>query len=277
MTSSRTCFLLAAVLLAATARAYPPAPDHVLYGTVRDELGVPLAAGTATVIVSTAAGEIARTPIARGTEPGANYQVRLPVDLGSMGAVYKPTALLPTSPFTIRVLMNGVPYLPIEISRAGPVLGQPGKRTRLDLTLGVDSDNDGLPDAWERTLIERDPSGRLRTLADVKPGDDLDGDGLTNLQEYLIGTYALDRLDGLSLEILAVENGRARLRFTTVPGRTYTVRSSTNLNDWNVQSFALAAAGEVNQSAYSGREVTSMEIWAPLPSEGTAFFRLYAE
>ena len=144
-------------------------------------------------------------------------------------------------------------------------------------TVAYRADTDGLPDAWERALIERDPTGRLRTLADVKPGDDLDGDGLTNLQEYLIGTYALDQLDGLALEVLAVENGRARLRFSTVPGRVYTVRSSTNLNDWNVQGFALAAAGDVNQTAYSGREVTSIEIWAPLAPEGTVFFRLYAE
>jgi hypothetical protein len=277
MTFSRPCFLLAAVLLGATARAYPPAPDHVLYGTVRDELGRPLAAGAAVVIVSSAAGEIARTPIARGTEPGANYQVRLPVDLGSMGVAYKPTALLPTSPFTIRVLMGGVVYLPIEVSRVGPTLGQPGKRTHLDLTLGVDSDNDGIPDAWERALIERDSSGRLRTLADIKPGDDLDGDGLTNLQEYLIGTYALDRVDGLALEVLAVENSRARLRFTTVPGRVYTLRSSTNLNEWSPQTFALSAAGDVNQPSYSGREVTVFEVWVPLPVGGTAFFRLYAE
>jgi len=277
MTFSRTCLLLTAVLLGATARAYPPAPDHVLYGTVRDELGRPLAAGTAVVIVSTAAGVIARTPIARGAEADANYRVRLPMDLGSLGTVYKPTALVPTSPFTIRVLVGKVAYVPIEITRLPPTLGQPGKRTRLDLTLGVDSDNDGIPDAWERALIERDTTGRLRTLADIKPGDDLDGDGLTNLQEYLIGTYALDRVDGLALEVLAVENSRARLRFTTVPGRVYTLRSSTNLNDWSPQTFALSAAGDVNQPSHSGREVTVLEVWAPLPVGGTAFFKLYAE
>ena len=277
MTFSRTCLLLTAVLLGATARAYPPAPDHVLYGTVRDELGRPLAAGTAVVIVSTAAGVIARTPIARGAEADANYRVRLPMDLGSLGTVYKPTALVPTSPFTIRVLVGNVAYVPIEITRLPPTLGQPGKRTHLDLTLGVDSDNDGIPDAWERALIERDSSGRLRTLADIKPGDDLDGDGLTNLQEYLIGTYALDRVDGLALEVLAVENSRARLRFTTVPGRVYTLRSSTNLNEWSPQTFALSAAGDVNQPSYSGREVTVIEVWVPLPVGGTAFFRLYAE
>jgi len=277
MTSFRLCFFLAAVLLGATVQAYPPAPDHVLYGTVRDELGRPLAAGTAVVIVSTAAGVIARTPIARGAEADANYLVRLPMDLGSLGTVYKPTALLPTSAFTIRVLIGNVAYVPIEITRLPPTLGQPGQRTRLDLTLGVDSDNDGIPDAWERALIERDTTGRLRTLADIKPGDDLDGDGLTNLQEYLIGTYALDRLDGLALEVLAVENGRARLRFTTVPGRTYTVKASTNLNDWSPQAFALTAAGDGNQLTYAGQSVTLVEVWAPLPVGGTAFFKLYAE
>ena len=29
-------------------------------------------------------------------------------------------------------------------------LGKPSETTRLDLTLGEDSDGDGLPDAWER-------------------------------------------------------------------------------------------------------------------------------
>ena len=32
-------------------------------------------------------------------------------------------------------------------------LGRPGESTRIDLTLGEDRDGDGLPDAWERTLI----------------------------------------------------------------------------------------------------------------------------
>ncbi len=274
MTSFRFRFLFATVLLG-VAQAYPPAPDHVLYGTVRDELGRPLAAGTAIVMVSTGTTEIGRTPIALGTEPGANYQIRLPVDLGSLGAVYKPTALLPTSPFTIRVLVGRTAYVPIEVSRLAPTLGQPGQRTRLDLTLGVDSDNDGLPDAWEWDLIARS-NGRLSTLADVKPGDDLDGDGLTNLQEYLIGTYALDKLDGLALEVRTVENGRACLRFASVPGRVYSIRASTNLNDWSPQAFALSPAGEANQTTFAGSTVTVVEIWAPLPVGGTGFFRLYA-
>ena len=55
---------------AAVARAYPPAPDYTLYGTVRDERGRVLAKGAAWVIVSNDAGEIVRTPIDLAPEPG---------------------------------------------------------------------------------------------------------------------------------------------------------------------------------------------------------------
>jgi hypothetical protein len=277
MMSTRICLIVVSFGMAAVAWAYPPAPDHVIFGTVRDELGRPLATGAALVIVSSAAGELVRTTTGPGAEPGANYSVRIPMDLGSLGSVYKATALLPSSPFTVRVILEGTAYVPIEVSRFGRTLGEPGKRTRLDLTLGIDSDNDGIPDAWERALIDRDVTGRLRTLADVKPGDDLDGDGLTNLQEYLFGTYALDRLDGLALEILQVENGRARLRFTVTPNRTYTVKFSTDLMEWSPQVFALSATGATVEAAVVGREVTRVEVWAPLPAAGTAFFRLFMQ
>jgi hypothetical protein len=199
------------------------------------------------------------------------------MDLGSLGGAYKTSALLPASPFTIRVVINNVSYVPLQVSKIPPTIGEPGGRTRLDLSLGIDSDGDGLPDAWERALIDRDTTGRLRTLADVKPGDDLDGDGLTNLQEYLLGTYALDRLDGIVLEIVKVENGLARLRFSTVPGRTYSVRSSTDLTAWGEQPFKVDPTSQATQTAFVGKDITVVEVWAPLPPGGTAFYRLYAQ
>ena len=54
------------------------------------------------------------------------------------------------------------------------------------LTLGTvtDTDGDGLADEWEQELIDADPNDALEILADVNPDDDLDGDGLTNLQEF---------------------------------------------------------------------------------------------
>jgi hypothetical protein len=61
----------------------------------------------------------------------------------------------------------------------------------LDLFLGVDSDGDGLPDFWEQLLVDGDFTGNLLDITDVDPLGDLDNDGMTNLQEFMLGTYAL--------------------------------------------------------------------------------------
>jgi hypothetical protein len=273
----RHSFLVCSLLAAAAAHAYPPAPAHTLFGLVRDENGRALATGTAIVIVSNAAGEIVRGPVATAAEAGVNYTLQLPMDSGTLTSLYRPTALLPTAGFTLRVIRDNVSYLPIEVSRVPPTIGLPGQRTRLDLTLGIDSDNDGLPDAWEQALIDHDRSGRLRTLADVKPGDDLDGDGLTNLQEYLLGTYALDPADGLVLAILEVAGGSARLRFTVVTGRNYSIKGSTDLQTWAGQTFAVGTVTAPAVTAFRATEVTVVDVWIPLPPGGTAFYRLYAE
>ena len=177
----------------------------------------------------------------------------------------------------VGVIRNQTVYVPIEISRIPPTIGLPGQTTRIDLTLGIDSDSDGLPDAWEQSLIDHDTTGRLRTLADVRPGDDLDGDGLTNMQEYLLGTYALDASDGLALSIVEVVDGQAHLRFSVVAGRTYSVRSSTDLQAWSAQSFSIATAAASPVNSFRATDITLLDVWVPLPPGGTAFYRLYAQ
>ena len=270
-------FFLVLVVLASVAQAYPPAPDYTLYGTVRDERGRILPANSAWVIVSNAAGEVVRCPVAATPEEGVNYLVRVPMDSGTVGTNYLPTAMLPIAGFTIRVLVGKIAYVPIQVSRLEPTTGLPGANTRLDLTLGVDSDNDGLPDAWEQLLIDNDRSGRLRTLADVKPGDDFDGDGLTNFQEYLLGTYALDPLDGLALTVVEAVNGFAHLRFAVALGRTYTIKTSSDLTTWAAQSFALGTAAGAPVTTFAATTITVQDVWVPLPPSGTAFYRLYAQ
>jgi len=269
-------FLFFLVCGATVVPAYPPAPDYTLYGTVRDERGRVLAKGSAWVIVSHAAGEIVRTPIDLAPEEGVNYVVHVPMDSGTVGAAYVATALQPTVGFTLRILMGGRSYVPFQITRLPPTVGLPGTRTRLDLTLGLDSDNDGLPDAWEQALIDNDRTGRLRTLADVKPGDDLDGDGLTNELEYRLGTYALDPLDGLALSVVEAVNGFAHLRFAVTVGRTYTIKASTDLQTWQAQSFAVGTAAAPAVAAFAASTITVQDVWVPLPAGGTAFYRLYA-
>src|SRR5688572_20337734 len=161
-------------------RAFPPAPDHIFYGIVRDELGNPLNFAAAELVLETDSGVQLKTRIVNGVQPGVNYHLVVPMDAGITDDLYKPTALRPTVPLKFAVRIKQVRYVPIEMRGDYTRLGEPGQRTRLDLTLGEDSDGDGLPDAWERALL-----GEGKTLADIKPGDDSDGDGIRNLQEYI--------------------------------------------------------------------------------------------
>jgi hypothetical protein len=52
----------------------------------------------------------------------------------------------------------------------------------------TDMDKDGMPDDFERLIIEFDTEDGIETIDDVLPGDDFDEDGFTNREEYLNGT-----------------------------------------------------------------------------------------
>ena len=242
----RLRFLLLLIALCSTAtlvQGYPPAPFHRIYGYVRDERGKPLAAGVGTIILSGSNNqEIVRSTT--GISPGSNYSLSVPMDSGTTSQLYSVSALRPQLPFTIRVLIDNVSYVPLQMSGGTRAVGSPSLTTRLDLMLGVDSDGDGLPDAWEYEVIDSDLTGRLRSLADIRPLDDLDQDGITNINEYLAGTYPLDSTDGLQLKIIEVKNKLARLRFLAISGRTYSISSSASLSGFTSQSFSTLPTGE---------------------------------
>jgi hypothetical protein len=91
---------------------------------------------------------------------------------------------------------------------------------------GSDNDADGIPDVWE-AAIDLDP---FRDDAD----DDPDGDGLSNLQEYLAGTNPFDTSS--SLKILASPSPAGiRLTFRAAAGRSYTIqyRDDLQTGPWN--------------------------------------------
>ena len=55
-----------------------------------------------------------------------------------------------------------------------------------------DGDGDGLPDAWEQQIIDANSTDGITSIADVLPGDDFDGDGLSNQQELANGTVPVN-------------------------------------------------------------------------------------
>lgn len=252
--------------------AFPPALPHTVYGMVRDELGNPLTAG-ATIILESASGVKVFGVVSGLLEPGVNYRLSVPLDAGLTSAAYRPTALNPRAPFKIRVKIGSVSYLPIEMSRDFAALGEPGKRTLLNLTLGEDSNGDGLPDAWQRRVNS--------DLSKVAPGDDSDKDGMSNLDEYLAGTYAYDPDSGFVLDIIRNEADAPLLEFTAINGRSYSLQGSTDLGQWSPVQFRLVTAGSEGQplSTYVAGDIRRVQVQVATPAGQPIpqFFKLILE
>ena len=72
-----------------------------------------------------------------------------------------------------------------RVDACDKVGGHPA-RLRVMWTDLADADGDGLPDAWERAVLGGRPSV-------VDPGGDADGDGVINVNEFIMGTDAGDK------------------------------------------------------------------------------------
>ncbi len=213
---------------------YPPAPHHTIYGTVRDEMGHPLVVTNAQVVLETMSGVQIKKQIVPHLGPGMNYRLFVPMDAGLTDDAYHPTALRPTLPFRMKVIIGTVTHLPIEMSVDFASLGHPSQNTRIDLTLGIDSDKDSLPDAWERSLLSEGME-----ITDIHPHEDLDGDGVSNFHEYFAGTYAFDSEDGLKVQITSTNN-RPCVEFLAITGRSYTLHASSDLKSWAPVPFRVS-------------------------------------
>lgn len=261
------------LLMPVLVTAFPPAPHHLFYGKVRDEFGAPINVPGAEVIFESASGKQIKTQIIDGLEPGVTYRLAVAMDAGLTTDLYKATAMRPTMPFQIKVVISGVTYLPIELKGKFATMGQPSGRTLMDLTLGVDSDGDGLPDAWER-MINAD-------ITQVTSGGDSDGDGLSNAQEYLAGTYAFDAADGFRLSINGMREGKPVMKFLAISGRTYTLLASEDLETWTPAQFRIPSEGTqgtVRQS-YQANDVRPIELEASTDATKPApkFFKLLVQ
>lgn len=236
--------------------AFPPAPHHLVHGLVRDEQGNPLDDPKAQVLLEVGGTTVSTTGVSSVADIEGNYRLAIPLDSGVTAQRYKATAQLPAVPFRMRVKIRNVSYVPIHMNGVSSLVTKAGGLSRVDLTLGEDSDGDGMPDAWERTLMAA--SGGTKTLADIRPGGDDDGDGMTNLAEYLAGTYAFDPEDGFTLAIRGVEAGRSQLEFTAIRGRTYTIESSNDMKSWSPVNFQVGTNPE--QAAYVATDVRPVRV-----------------
>jgi Tol biopolymer transport system component len=113
----------------------------------------------------------------------------------------------------------------------------------------LDSDGDGIPDWWMIQYFGH-PTGQAGDLSLAQ--DDADGDGMSNLQEYLAGTDPTVPTSFLALNIAPVVPGTsAVLQWTAAPGKTYQLLSTTNLSN-DVWSVVPGSAGAGAAGAMGG-------------------------
>lgn len=242
-------FLLSVSCLAL--HAFPPAPFYTLHGMVRDENGQTLRVDGAKVSFYKDTTELFSETIKESTQPDQNYQLRLRMDMLRSGTKsYSDLANTTGTAFSLRIVMHDVAYLPIEMS-SPRVIGKPGERTRLDLTLGVDSDGDGIPDAWEQSQLFAGgitPGQNGWDLSLLDRDGDFDGDGISNWNEYIAGTYATDPTHFLSVRSLVKFPESVRLGFYSIYGRRYSLETSTDLKTWSPASLYLSNPAPLNGS-----------------------------
>jgi len=277
-TVTSTAILVAGLIWCA--RAFPPAPHHVIHGLVRDEYGDPLSLESAQVFLETTNGVSIACQVSPDIQPGENYRLIIPMDSFTVPDAYKPTALRSTILFKLKVKIGTTVYLPLEMAGNFASLGQPAGETMFNLTLGVDSDGDGLPDAWENLLIQMLGGGL--TLADITPNGDNDGDGISNYQEYLNGTYAWDPSDGPGdgprLAFVRRNGQGPVVQFFGIAGRRYSVLGTTNLTTWTPTTIRVPP-GDTNVPGASDylnpvSQIIELEVLLPPPQPKAMFFRV---
>ena len=153
----------------------------------------------------------------------------------------------------------------VELTGAGPHL----------VTLGFDDggstdpdrDNDGLPDVWELENfgnLDRDGTG------------DFDRDGLTDREEYIVGSNPMNAASGFPALAVESTGDTFRVQFPTVAGRVYTVMARTHLtsgDDWT--AVTQIADGQANP--VTGDDTTKTVTETGLGSTGGRFYRVQVE
>ncbi len=141
------------------------------------------------------------------------------------------------------------------------------------LSNGNDQDQDGLPDGWEQQVIDASlaTNGPIRTLRDVTPNGDFDGDGLSNYAEYVAGTSPVSAASRFAAFVPSLPtNGAITLSWPSLPGKIYSVYQTTDLANGLHPCPGQHRINPGNQR-YDHPNIRARDVlfdWGPIKSKG---------
>jgi len=243
---------------------------------VRDQVGATLLVEGAELVLLRNGIEIGRTPVFSQLKGDFNYELKIRIDQNRPSTrLYSEQALASNGLYSVVVEMNGERFYPINAS-GNLQAGVGGERVRLDLNLGVDSDRDGLPDVWEdwqlyQAGIRPGPNGW--DLSMITRDGDFDGDGISNYDEYIAGTFAGDPTERFELRIVNKTSTGVKFEFFTITGKLYAIEESSDLKTWAPVKFRVgsATAGAVR---YQAPAVDIVNATVESPAATSRFYRL---
>ncbi len=270
--------LLAASVLAFpfAAAAFPPAPSYVIYGMVRDQVGATLKVDGAEIVLLRDSVEIGRAAIHTDLRADSNYELQIRIDRNpAVTRSYSDKAVAARGVFSLKVVMNGQNFFPIEASGVLRT-GHGGERVRLDLNLGADTNADGLPDAWQEWQLHqagRRPGQPGWDINLVTRDGDFDGDGTSNWLEYLAGTFAGDAAERFELRMTSRNAAAVAFEFYGITGKVYSIEQSADLQTWTLAPLSTAPGGTTSDY-YRASAVGVVPVYLAASADASRFYRL---
>jgi hypothetical protein len=161
---------------------------------------------------------------------------------------------------TIAFLSLGSGLVSVDLNRAPDAFAYAS-----DVGMPLDSDGDGIPDWWMIQYFGH-PTGQAGDLS-LAP-DDADGDGMSNLQEYLAGTDPANPQSVLRMTTVAVVKPGPELdvSWNSVSNKIYFLQRSSNL--------AALPASSILQSNIVGQAGTTTYQDTNVVDQGPYFYRV---
>jgi hypothetical protein len=142
-----------------------------------------------------------------------------------------------------------------DSSASSTTFTMPGTNVTLRATyFQWDSDLDGLDDGWEQQIIDADSSDDIDTLAEVRPDDDFDGDGVSNGDESSLGRDPVVIEARISNLLVAQRPGSKTVDVTydLISGKTNALPISLLVSNGVMTVSALTVTGDVGSVVSTG-------------------------